>query len=338
MTKLFLIIFGLMLVYFPAISQTIYRAYKPIQDNLVGWTVNYNKSTLELSKKQNKLDSMITSNSVENYDQYTKSANIDVIAMNRKVGKITTIKAMGNVYIDQAYNLKPPALENVTFVYSAIRADSFNLTYVKDASTNINPMQLIQGIASTLGVDMAWMKVNWVDSVTHTFKDSLSITVKNSSAYYLAELAKLKYPGINLRNMSWAQRKLHPEWFRTFNGDNAFDQHPIYLTPDSDSSSVSKETVGVQPNCKVTIFVDKDDNGKLLLKAITNFDSYKAFIIKPNIGNSWDITDFSLGLYNVASNNYVELKIDLKARLVGNSIKITESYFTYPLYKISHLQ
>jgi len=326
---------GLLFLTSTSFSQKLWKIYKPVSTDILGYSATYEPSTKELMTIKKYPVTLTTKDGANSdFEEFSKRANIDVVAFSSNRLKISKITAKGKIYIDQVENadLIP---EDVFFIYAGLRSDSVEVEFEKNTTMDVRPEELLT-LLNTVGVkiDPKFLNLKVVDTLQFKSTGKVTMVIKNPNVYYSLQFVKLDRTG----------SKVFPEsWMLTFNQGNVNSQQPITLKPVSgqnksrDDLKTKRHWYQKNPNpTTVWLEVDKDDKGitQLYLRTSRDAVNYKGYVINPNsLGNTeWSIRGETAKIFEqYGSGIYKILKVDIDAKRTSDGgIQITYSALRYP--------
>jgi beta-galactosidase beta subunit len=301
-----------------------WNLYKPTQSDIVGKkVVSYTKKNKQIAFGAVHTDSKTVetsdhpSTATEN-QEIEKNMIIDLKGFFNKKTKVT------NVNVTNATVTNLSSIKNInpgSFVYGAIKAEKVVVTLKNESDTQITPQELTQELEVYLKTlnpaitDVA----NLVNEISFSSKDESKYEITNPNVYYLFQEAKL------LENQG-----INNKWFQNFAryGDVTLTKNdPISNEIIPVISSAFKDKVDriivqlarVEKNDKIELHVRYTTKSGTEMKKIPEFSD-----------GLWNSVNFIIKEYDLSSDSYKVVRINIKAKKVGDDIVVSEGKVSYP--------
>jgi hypothetical protein len=301
-----------------------WNLYKPAQTDIVGKKViSYTKKNKQIALGQvNTDDATIKtsdhpSTATEN-QEIEKDLTIDIKGFFNKKTKVT------NVEVTNATVTNISSIKNInpgTFVYGAIKADKVVVTLKNESETEITPQELaeeLEGYLSTLNPAVTEV-ANLVNEISFSSKDESKYEITNPDVYYLFQEAEL------LENQGISNK-----WFQNFARYGEVTLSKSNPTSDKIFPVISKAFKNKVDRIIVQL-ARVEENGKteLYVRYTTKSGTERKKIPEFSEG-LWDVVNFVIKEYDLASDSYKVVRIDVKAKKVGENIVVSEGKVSYP--------
>lgn len=255
----------------------------------------------------------------KDFDEFKKRAALDIIGFVSNNVKVTTIDVAGKIYIDQIKDLSKLRL-NVKYIYAGLRSDSVTVTIQKTSNTEIKVDEIVAAASKiAIKLDTNITNTKWVDSIKFNKERTAKFTIKNSKVYYCIQFATIK-PGT-----------ISDSWIKTFNNGYPLQQTPTTLLFEDGKDQTRKvNPVGGDQTIEFWLAVDKDENDELSL-FLKSSDGELIKLEKNRLGKTqWDYTRTPIKTYDIGSNKFKIVMLDIDAKPVTNGVLIRTSRLRYP--------
>lgn len=318
------IIILLLMSIFVTSCKSSWNLYKPVQSEIIGKKVlDYNKKSQEIALgtintttgKVNTKDN--TSTSSEKLE-IEKNMTLDLKGFFNKKTKVTEVDVT-NAIVTNISSIKD--LNPGKFIYSAIKADKVIVTLKNESETEIKPKELIDQMESYVkALNPALADVaGIVNEISFDSKNESKYVINNPKVYYLFQEAELFENQGNLN-----------KWFQNFTRDGN-----IKLTQTEPISKIINPVISKSFKDKVdrisVQLVRKMENNKpeLYVRYSTKLGNELKKI--PRFSNKiWDELNFIIKEYDLSSNSYKVVRMDIKAQQIESDILVTLGKVSYP--------
>ncbi len=326
MKKLILIAFALSL----CSCKSLWNLYKPVQSEIVGKkVVDYNSKSNyialgEINSESGDISTKDFASSATLIENLEKEFKLDIKGFFTKNVKVENIEVT-NAKVTQISSIKD--MEPGNFVYAAIKADKVIVSLKNESNTEIKPEELakeLEQYVKSLNPTVTEV-AKMVKEISFNSKSISKYEITNPEVYYFFQEARI------LENQG-----IKNKWFKSFTTimDGEFKLNSENPTSKTLYPVISKKFKDKVDRIGVQLLYEKNnDKPELYVRYTVKNKTEKKKI--PRLSEKvWDEMNFLIKEYDLSSDSYKVVRMDIKARQIDDEIMIQMANVSYPEKRI----
>jgi len=302
-----------------------WNLYKPAQSDIVG------KAIIDYKKKNQQIafgSINTTTGTIETKDspssasenlEIEKNLTLDLKGFFNKKTKVTKVDVTNATVtnISSVKDLKPGR-----FVYSAVKADKVVVTIKNESETDIKPKDLVEQLETYVRainpaiVDAASI----INEIKFDAKNESKYEITNPNVYYLFQEAEL------LEN----QGEIKNKWFQNFAKHGSVELTAANPVSKIIYPVISKNFKNKVDRIGIQLVYKLEDKTPELYVRYTTVSGEEMKKIPRFSDNLWDKMNFVIKEYNLSSNSYKVVRMEIKAKQTDNGISVNLAKVSYP--------